>query len=82
MKIQAQDSEFDTLVISTNARHREKIGKFIDDNYGMIVRRDCWIRDDTQGNYTSEIDIFWPYNAVGTDVLIRFIAELEFAEGD
>jgi hypothetical protein len=66
----------DIIWIFTDSDYKEKIKTFIEENYGKTTLECCNIEEAILKN----IKIAFPRFAVGLDVLIRFIADLEFEE--
>ncbi len=79
MEICIDEEEEDHFNIYFDDRIREKVVRFIKENYGNIILSDFHIYP--KGDFDQERAVLdWPRRAIGTDCLINLIAELEFAQ--
>ena len=76
--VEIQTERGDAVYIFTERKYKEQIKKFIEENYGKIVLEECHISDEPLQN----IQIKFPSGAVGLDVLICFIGDLEYDDLD
>ena len=76
--VQIQSDRESHIWIYTDRKHRAKIEAFMEENYGKIILHDYRIVSAPLDN----VEFCLPYHMVGLDILIRFIADLEFDEVD